>query len=283
MGLNRDFVGRSLPATTYSVEREAIRAYARATNEDNPRLAGPQADLASPSFAVVFLLENMVQGLFNPELIADANIGRMVHGSQDMRFLAPVRPGDRLVSTTEIQSIEDKGSGELLTLAYRSLNQDCLPVLEATSGFFFRGPPDPARVPKASQPTPIPSSLRFDTRMQVAPDQPSRYAEASGDRNPIHLDVETAKMMGFPGVVLHGLCTMALAQKALLDALAPEDPAALRRLAVQFSKVVFPEDTLRVIGWDGHSDASVTRVEFVVRNQRAEEVIRGGIAELAGR
>ena len=281
MGLNRELLGKSYPETRFSATREKMVAYAQATNEDNPLLVGAEANMASPMFGVAFLLENMIQGLFDSDLLQDANIGRMVHGSQDMRFLHPVRPGDELRSVTTLDSIEQKGSGELLSLAYRTRNQSDQVVLEASSGFFFRGPPDPEVSKKSPQLTQVPDEPAFRVLIPVHMDQPARYAEASGDRNPIHIDEDSAKMMGFPGVIVHGLCTMALAQKALLDQAGGSDPERLSLLAVRFSKVVFPGDGLELVAWKADPAMEKTSITFVVRNQKGDEVMRAGRAEFS--
>ena len=58
----------------------------------------------------------------------------------------------------------------------------------------------------------------------VADDQTARYAEASGDHFAIHLDDEFARSVGLPGRIVHGLCTMALAGRAVLEAAGVADP-----------------------------------------------------------
>ena len=78
----------------------------------------------------------------------------------------------------------------------------------------------------------------------VDTDQTFRYAEASGDRNPIHVDENVAKMAGLPGIILHGLCTMAFTSKVMIDNLCGGDPKRLKRLTVRFSRPVFPATRL---------------------------------------
>jgi acyl dehydratase len=71
--------------------------------------------------------------------------------------------------------------------------------------------------------------------LRVTPDKylPHRYAGASGDFNPIHIDPEFAKAVGLPGTILHGLYMMGLVARANTEA-AGGDPRALKRLSVQF-------------------------------------------------
>ena len=122
--------------------------------------------------------------------------------------------------------------------------------------------------------------MLFEKTYHVDDDQTHRYAAASGDHNPIHVDEEMAKAMGFPSVIVHGLCVMALAQKGIIDGGLDGEPARLRRLSVQFSKVVFPGDDLRCIAFEKGAEGGRRSLGFIIKNQRDEEVIREGIAEL---
>jgi acyl dehydratase len=278
LGLNRERVGRRYPVTHHRVERDALIEFARATQEDNPALVGENALLASPMYAAVWWLPAVLEVLFDKDLLADANIGQMVHHSQDMLFSEPVAPGDELQTRAEIVRIEDFGNGEMLTTRFETVNQSNRSVLKATSGFLFRGPPDPGKVGKKPEPTRIPR-VSYQRELRVADDQTFRYAQASGDHNPIHLDEETAKGLGFPGIIVHGMCVMSLAQKAVLDDALQGDPLRMRRLAVEFAKPVYPGDRLTWIGWQSNREGIMKEIGFVLKSQRGEEVIRKGIAE----
>src|SRR3954462_12059612 len=85
--------------------------------------------------------------------------------------------------------------------------------------------------------------------LKVTPDKymPHRYAGASGDFNPIHIDPEFAKQVGLPGNILHGLYMMALGARGN-TALADADPKALKRLAVEFRGMGAPEVEIVVTG-----------------------------------
>ena len=83
--------------------------------------------------------------------------------------------------------------------------------------------------------------------LRVTPDAglTKRYAEASGDMNPIHIDEDFARKVGLPGCILHGLWSMAQVARAH-SAVADGDPRALKRLAVQFRGMGFPEQEIVV-------------------------------------
>ena len=68
------------------------------------------------------------------------------------------------------------------------------------------------------------------------------YADASGDQNPLHQDDSFARSVGFPGIIAHGMFTMAHLVKAVTDWAG--DPGALKQMKVQFRAVVFMDETI---------------------------------------
>ena len=85
--------------------------------------------------------------------------------------------------------------------------------------------------------------------LRVTPDKyvPHRYAGASGDFNPIHIDREFAQAVGLPSNILHGLYGMAQVARAAQQA-AGGDPRKVKRLSVQFRGMGFPEQEIVVTG-----------------------------------
>src|SRR3954468_23160916 len=116
--------------------------------------------------------------------------------------------------------------------------------------------------------------------LRVTPDKylPHRYAGASGDFNPIHIDDEFAKAVGLPRNILHGLYGMGLAAKANA-ALADGDPRALKRLKVQFRGMGFPEQEIVVSGSVKSVDGDRVVVDTVAK-QGETEIIKNAEAEL---
>lgn len=116
--------------------------------------------------------------------------------------------------------------------------------------------------------------------LRVTPDKyvPHRYAGASGDFNPIHLDPEFARAVGLPGNILHGLWGMAQVARASVVA-GGGDPRALRRLAVQFRGIGFPEQELTVSG-SVREAGNGRAVVDVVAEQSGNQIIRNAEAEL---
>ena len=117
---------------------------------------------------------------------------------------------------------------------------------------------------------------------KVTPDKylPHRYAGASGDFNPIHIDPEFARAVGLPGNILHGLWMMAQVARGNAQ-LADGDPRALKRLSVQFRGMGFPEQELVVSGTVNEAGNGRVLIDTVAA-QGENQVIRNAQAELAG-
>ncbi len=115
--------------------------------------------------------------------------------------------------------------------------------------------------------------------LKVTPDKylTVRYAGASGDFNPIHIDEELAKQVGLPGRILHGLWTMAQVARAQTEAAG--GPEKLRSLSVQFRGMGLPEHELTVRSQVSEVADGRVVVETVAE-QAGNQIIRNARAEL---
>jgi acyl dehydratase len=82
----------------------------------------------------------------------------------------------------------------------------------------------------------------FESSKVVKREDVKAYADASGDQNPLHQDDEFARSVGFPGIIAHGMFSMAHLTKAVKDWAG--NPAALKSIDVQFRAVVFMDEVL---------------------------------------
>ena len=283
MPLNKACEGKSYSPVTTDVTREAIEKYARAYNDDNPAFFDPKRPggiVAPPLFGVVVTWLSLLQAISDPELQAD--LLRLLHGEQDMEFFNPIRPGDKIVSSAKILSIETKPTGETVTIELEASDQNREPKLRALFIAFIRGggsgkgaasdqtAPDVERGP-----------AMLAVSQQVDADQTVRYAEASGDHNPIHVDANVARMAGLRGIIVHGLCTMAFTSKVMIDNLCGGDPTRLKRLRVRFVRPVFPGQTITTKVWREGDKNGREIYAYETYNPEGRAVIRGGIAEVA--
>jgi acyl dehydratase len=116
--------------------------------------------------------------------------------------------------------------------------------------------------------------------LRVTPDKylPHRYAGASGDFNPIHIDPDFAREVGLPSNILHGLYSMAQVARACTQA-AGGDPRALRRLSVQFRGMGFPEQEITVSGKERENRDGTVIIDLVAE-QGGKKIIKNAEAEL---
>jgi acyl dehydratase len=117
--------------------------------------------------------------------------------------------------------------------------------------------------------------------LRVTPDKylPHRYAGASGDFNPIHIDKEFAQAVGLSQNILHGLYSMAQVARAHTEAV-DGDPRALRRLEVQFRGMGMPEQEIVVSSTVTEADGGRVVTETVAE-QSGNQIIRNASATLA--
>ena len=115
--------------------------------------------------------------------------------------------------------------------------------------------------------------------LKVTPDRflTVRYAGASGDFNPIHIDEDFAREVGLPGRILHGLWMMAQVARAQTDA--GGGPQSLRRLQVQFRGMGLPEHELTVTG-SVHEVRDGIAVVHTLAEQDGKAIIRNAEAEI---
>ena len=271
-------LGRFTEEREFKVEAPRTVAYAAATNDTNRRHTA--GELAPPVFAIVPVWDVMTAaaGLVTP---ADA-FTQVVHAEQDMRFVRPIVPGDLLRSKATPVYVAVRGVGTTVAVRTETVDATGAPVNEQFVTLFFRGPfeghsggqPAPEhKLTAAIKATPPVAEVtyRFDE------DQTFRYAEASGDPLRIHLDDDAARALGLPGIIIHGLCTMAFCGRAVTETVAGDDPTRLARLAVKFSRPVLPgqEITVRIY------DAGEGAYGFEALNAEGQAVVKDGLAQLS--
>jgi acyl dehydratase len=260
-----------------SVRRESLGAYARATDET----AAPALDgtVATPVFAIVPVWDVLQEAARS--VAPEEARPRVVHGDQDIRISIPIQPGMTVRSRAAAVGVHVKESGTTVVLKTESRDAEDRLLNEQYVTEFYRGvsggtgggeeapdhrmPQEVAGADSVAAPT-----------YPVAEDQTRRYADASGDHNAFHLDNEVARAAGLPGIIVHGLCLMAFAGRAVLASEGIEDPAAIRRLAVRFSRPMAPGDALttRIRAPEGSA------VRFDAVDGAGEVVLKDGLAEL---
>ncbi|MBI2932612.1 MAG: SDR family NAD(P)-dependent oxidoreductase [Planctomycetes bacterium] len=250
-GLNRALIGRTYLSPAQLIRPEHLTAY--------DEVIGDKGCLVFP---VTLIKDLFMKFLQDPEFNGD--IARMVHGGQTMIYHKPWKAWDIVSPRGNVLSIEDKSSGQLLTLGQKIYSEGEL-LVELQTALFFRGESKGEKA--AAPPAPDRGKPTASNTIVVPDDLPLRYAKVSGDDNPIHVDSEFAKSVGFKNVILHGLATLGLSMRFL--------PKTVERLQVRFSKPVYPGDRLTVNVWE--KDRTLL---FETVNQDGERVLTEGSATL---
>jgi len=281
MGLNRSFLGKQYAPQDYGVTAEAVMSYARAYNDDNPWFVDTNRAggiIAPPMFGVVTGWLSIMLVMTDSELGVD--VLRLLHSEQDMYFLRPMVPGDIITSVATIAAIADEPAGESLAVEVQCTNQRGESVQRMMFTALIRGRSARERKrTRVGEAAPV-GEPRLRVHQKIDDDQTFRYASASGDHNPIHVDENVAKMAGLPGIVVHGLCTMAFASKVMIDQLCDRDPRKLRRLRARFSRPVFPGQEITTAVWSLSDHGGVNSYVYETYNPEGKDVIREGLAEI---
>ncbi len=240
----------------FAVTAERIAEYARATNDPIPaHLAG---EVAPPVFGIVPVFESLLTPAV--DVFPIEAIPRIVHGEQDFHFHRPIRPGDELVSRARMTGYESLPNGTRATIVLECRTEDGELVNEQYVTTFLRGMSPGRTVGELGPGHKFDESVRAagpvaKVSQHVDADQTFRYAPAAGDPMPIHLDDEIARSAGLPGIIAHGLCTMAFTSWAVLTEVAGSDVGRLERFAVRFAKMVLPGDDLETRIYRGSTDS----------------------------
>ena len=279
-GMNRAFIGKWYKGSSEHVKPEKIKDYASATNEKNPKYFGTiEEELFVPPIFPVTLNSELVQTVAMDDNL-HMDLLRMVHGEHEIKYLRPLKPWDLVYTTAEIIGIDTVSSGEIMSIKVYG-KVEGLTVYEMVAKLFVRSG-SRSKDKSTKEPEPLPSGKPvFSESMKVAPDQSIRYAKASGDNNPIHLDESVAKAAGLQNIILHGLCTMAFASKAIVDNLLNGNPKRLQRIKVRFSSPVYMNDQLTTTGWEGPKDQKGNRtILFETIRQDGTKILAQGEATL---
>ena len=230
-----DAIGRVGAERTYEVTEEALREYADAT-DDVP---------GGTVFAIVPVWQTIAPA--SRSAASDEARKRVVHYEHDIVAHRPIEAGMTLQSHATPIGLLARPNGTSLVIRTETRTDTGELVNEQFVTEFFRGVETDASVGERAPDHHLAvddAEPLAEIGYPVTEDQTVRYAAASGDDFAIHLDDEFARRVGLPGRIVHGLCSLAFAGRAVREAAGVDDPHAVRRLAVRFSAPLFPGDTL---------------------------------------
>jgi acyl dehydratase len=275
---NTEAIGEWTEPSEFKVERDRIKQYAAATNDPIPQHAS--GELAPPVFAIVPAFGTAGQAAL--KVIPGELLMMILHGEQDFHFHAPILPGTTVYTRAAAIGLKPRSSGVTVTVKADTHDHRGKLLVEQFMTSFVRGAQAPAEVGGSAPSHAFDESLRSqapaaEVSQTFDSDQTFRYSEASGDPMPIHLDDALAKSMGLPGIIIHGLCTMAFTSVAVIEHACPDEPQRLRRLAVRFAKTVQPEQTITTRIWSTGVEGSYA---YETESDQSAVVIKDGLAQI---
>jgi acyl dehydratase len=200
-----------------------------------------------PTFAVIAAFPVMM-GIGR---VIDINPVMVLHGEQRIELRGPIPTSGKLSTKGKIGAIYDKGSGAVAVIDSETKDANGTVLFANSSSIFIRGEGGFGgdRGPSASSKNVPPERTPDHTvEYKTSTDQAALY-RLSGDRNPLHIDPEFAKLGGFDRPILHGLCTFGHVGRAILYSCCGGDPARFKDFEVRFSGVVFPGETIVTDIW----------------------------------
>lgn len=266
MPIDPGIVGKELEPLEFHYQAKEIMLYALGVG------AGAAADelnfvyenelVVLPTFGVVPPFPALT-GIIGLEGV-DINLAMLLHGEQYLELYRPIPVEGKLTSYPKVAALYDKGKGALIEIEVVTRDTKEEPVFLNRFGVFIRGEggfggdkgPEPGFVPPEREPDKVLS-------LPTLPQQALLY-RLSGDFNPLHADPNFAAMGGFPRPILHGLCTMGFACRAVLREYCNNDPARFKAMKVRFSRHVFPGENIVTEMWQEKPD------EVILRSKTAE-------------
>ena len=252
---------------------ERVDAFVAATGDDAARWS----DHAPPGFAAAALFA------VAPALLDDFNLEGVLHTEQRFNWASPFSVGDELDVVGEVKSVRER-SGVVMVGFSAEATRASQPVVSSNSTFLVSatGPdgvdPDPEPAPDAAGDNDGPLRQELPGVGEVLPPLHKsasrtdlvRYAEASGDLNPIHTDHDAAVGAGLSGIIVHGLLMVSwIVQQAGRFA---EGPMPVTDLRARFKNPLRPGVQAVIEGSVGESDSQAAKLVMRLSSDSAELV-----------
>lgn len=269
-------VGSVRESEEFRVNSYRLAQFAEALGDSNE--AHAEGRIAPPVFAHVPVMQSLV------EEIQATTDGFVIHGEHDFHFHRPIEPGQRLFTRSVLQRLAPSKAGVQMIVRAETRSHGGDIVCVQYSGCLVQGAGIAESRGEAPPARPLgePGKALGEVTIDLPDDQAFRYAEAARDYSPYTLDADAAKAKGFPAPILHGMCTIALASRAIVDGPCGGDSRRLKRLGCRFSHPLFLTGGQKLATrlFDGGVERGRTLLRFDAQDLGKNPVIKNGFAEI---
>ncbi|WP_434614305.1 MaoC/PaaZ C-terminal domain-containing protein [Arthrobacter sp. A5] len=188
--------------------------------------------------------------------LGDFKLSQILHGGQSITLHRSLATRGTVIPVSGMSAVHDRGRNAVIELSTELLDaQTREPVATSVTTMIIRGeggfggqsgPAESWSVPERTADAAIVQRTSLDQAL---------IYRLNGDRNPLHSDPQLAGMVGFEKPILHGLCTMGFAGRAVLENIADSDPGNFGSLSVRFASPVVPGDELTTSIWKTETGA----------------------------
>jgi acyl dehydratase len=270
--LSPQAVGLQLAATRFDYNDRDLMLYALGVGATELDFVFERNLKALPTFAVI----PAFPALMGLTAAVEVNPVMILHGEQAFRVHKAIPVKGTLATSGKVTGVYDKGKGALVTLETETKEESGDLLFTNVFGVFVRGAGGfgGERGPEAGN---VPPERPPDKTVEMAtlPIQAMIY-RLSGDRNPLHIDPAFAKMAGYDRPILHGLCSFGHVGRAVLAEYGGNDPSRFVGMAVRFTGVVYPGDTITTEMWDEGNG----KIVLQAKTQEGRVVIGNAAAEV---
>ncbi|XVF35878.1 hypothetical protein REPUB_Repub19eG0009300 [Reevesia pubescens] len=216
--------------------------------------------------------------LFDPRLL--------LHGQQYIEVYKPLPSNATIQNKVRLAGLHDKGKAAVLEIETRSYEKESgeLLCMNRTSVFLrgaggFSDPSHPFTYsnypPNQASAMRIPASQPFAVFEDCTQPSQALLYRLSGDYNPLHSDPMVAKVAGFSRPILHGLCSLGFAVRAIIKCICKGDPDMIKNISGRFLLHVYPSETLVTEMW-----LEGLRVIYRVKAKERNRAVLSGYVDL---
>jgi acyl dehydratase len=276
VGVDFGRLGAMRDSEEFRVNTARLAQFAAALNDTNE--AHCAGRIAPPVFHHVPVMQSMV------EILRSATEEFAVHGEHDFHFEAPIEPGLRLFSASRLTGIRATSAGTILIIRSEITTHDKKPISTQYSTCLVTTVKSERSVGEQApkRPEPTREGNAINVKHELSDDQTRRYADAARDYSSYTLDKQAANKLGFPAPIVHGLCTIGFASRALVDEILEGHTERLLRLGGRLASPVLmkPGQTLFTRLWTGAPKDGRRVVAFETLDKDGNIAIKNGFAEV---